>query len=122
MVEIAVRETDEVAALAETVGRPRYDRRLADKVLAAFNHAYAVGAHDVATTLRDLLASVEKKDPYSVQRRNGHQATQQADRWIAFVEARNRYRRAVQDVDGEPAALERALTEMKDAYRHWSAC
>jgi hypothetical protein len=121
MIEAAAHEPEDTIALTDTRGKPRYDRRLADKVLAAFNHAYAVGAHDVARSLRDVLAVVEAQDPFTVQRRHGHQATAQADHWIAFVEARNDYRRAAQDLDADAGAVERALVAMKDAYRRWSA-
>jgi hypothetical protein len=121
MIEAAVHEPEEAIALVDTQGKPRYDRRLADKVLAAFNHAYAVGAHDVARSLRDVLASVEAQDPFTVQRRHGHQATEQADHWVVFVEARNDYRRAAQDANTDAGTIERALAAMKDAYRRWSA-
>ncbi len=121
MIDIALRDPDAAALLGDGIGKPRYDRRLADKVLAAFNHAYAVGAHEVAASLRDVLASVEAQDPFTLQRRHGHQATEQADHWVAFVEARNRYRHAAQDIDADAVTVERALSAMKDAYRRWSA-
>jgi hypothetical protein len=121
MIEAAVQEPEDAIALAETLGKPLYDRRLADKVLAAFNHAYAVGAHEVARSLRDVLAVVEAQDPFTVQRRHGHQATTQADHWVAFVEARNVYRRAAQDASTDDGAIAHALAAMKDAYRRWSA-
>src|SRR5437870_13828910 len=73
MFEPAAQDPEDAIALAETRGKPQYDRRLADKVLAAFNHAYAVGAHDVARGLRDVLATVEAQDPFTLQRRQGHQ-------------------------------------------------
>ena len=122
MSQLAAHGSEDVALLTDLVGRPPYDRRLADKVLAAFNHAYAVGAHDVAATLRDVLASVEAADAVRyAARRSGRQATDQADRWVAFVEARNRYRLAVQDAAGDAGAVERAMADMKQAYRDWSA-
>ncbi len=122
MSQLAAHGSEDVALLTDLVGRPNYDRRLADKVLAAFNHAYAVGAHDVAATLRDVLASVEAADAVRyAARRTGRQATDQADRWVAFVEARNRYRQAVQDAAGDADAVERAMADMKQAYRNWSA-
>lgn len=121
MPQLAAHGSEDVALLTDLVGRPSYDRRLADKVLAAFNHAYAVGAHDVAATLRDVLASVEAADAVRHAQRRGRQATDQADRWVAFVEARNRYRLAVQDAAGDAGAVERAMADMKQAYRSWSA-
>ena len=121
MIEPAVQDPEDAIALADTRGKPHYDRRLADKVLAAFNHAYAVGAHDVARSLRDVLATVEAQDPFTMQRRQGNQATAQADHWVAFVEARNVYRSAAQDMGADAGTVERALAAMKDAYRRWSA-
>jgi hypothetical protein len=121
MMDAAAHDRDEATALADTVGKPRYDRRLTDKVLAAFNHAYAVGALEVARSLRDVLAAVEAQDPFTVQRRQGQQATAQADHWIVFCEARNLYRRASQDIGADAHTVERALAAMKDAYRRWSA-
>ena len=121
MMDVTPIDPEGATALADALGKPRYDRRLADKVLAAFNHAYAVGAREVAASLRSVLATVEAQDPFTVQRRHGHQATDQADHWIAFVEARNVYRRAAQDAGADAATVERALAAMKDAYRRWSA-
>ena len=43
--------------LDKATGLPRYIRRLTDKVLSAFNHAYAVGELEAAERLRDTLWS-----------------------------------------------------------------
>ena len=43
------------AELFGDVGAPDHDRRLSDKILAAFNHAYSVGETAIAEQLRVLL-------------------------------------------------------------------
>lgn len=108
-----------VAAIAaERFGAPRHDRRLTDKILAAFNHAYATGAVQTANHLKAVLAEVEEKERSRYARRNAT-ALSQADLWIAFVEARNRYN-SVSENGSESPAAEKALEAMKDAYRAWS--
>ena len=109
-----------VAALAtERTGAPRYDRRLSDKILAAFNHAYASGAVQTATRLKAVLAEVETSERDRHERRTCSAMTQ-ADLWIAFVEARNGYNALAAGKGVAPARLDDALARMKDAYRLWS--
>jgi hypothetical protein len=103
---------------AERLGTPNYDRRLTDKILAAFNHAYATGAVKTANHLKSVLAEVESQERARFTRRNST-AVGQADLWIAFVEARNRYNALAEDA-GAAAKAEEALAAMKDAYRAWS--
>ncbi len=97
----------------------RYNRRLSDILLAAFNHAYAVGERDIAGKLRIMLSEVEeRKRPYKTERRDAGPLSQ-ADLWVAFVEARDQYRRLCEaKPDGEPALA--ALEAMKESYRNWS--
>ena len=106
------------AMVSETFGAPSYDRRLTDKILAAFNHAYATGAVKTATHLKAVLAEVEVQERTKFTRRNSS-AVGQADLWMAFVEARNRYN-ALSEGGDAPAQAEAALAAMKDAYRAWS--
>ncbi|MDX1483793.1 MAG: hypothetical protein R3229_04860 [Alphaproteobacteria bacterium] len=103
----------------ETVGKPEFDRRLSDKILAAFNHAYASGAHKVAERLRTVLADVEKSERVEHDRRTTS-AVSQADLWVAFVEARNSYNDLVSRGDAPAEQVEIALNDMKDAYRLWA--
>ena len=97
----------------------KYNRRLSDILLAAFNHAYAVGERDIAGKLRAMLSEVEeRKRPYKTERRDAGPLSQ-ADLWVAFVEARDQYRRLCEaKPDGEPALA--ALEAMKESYRNWS--
>ena len=94
-------------------------RRLSDKVLAAFNHAYAIGEVEIADKLRGVLKQTEAKRPGG-DKRTRYDALRHADLWIAFVEARNRYRVVCEKTSAKPADLEAAMAEMKDAYRAWS--
>jgi hypothetical protein len=114
----AKRDASVAAIAAERFGAPRHDRRLTDKILAAFNHAYATGAVQTANHLKAVLAEVEDKERARYARRNAT-ALSQADLWIAFVEARNRYNSLCETGDGA-AGTEKALDAMKDAYRAWS--
>lgn len=115
--------TVKIAGLApdyESVnGSLEITRRLSDKVLAAFNHAYAIGEIEVAKKLRLVLKTTEAKRPKSDQRTR-YDAVVHADLWVAFVDARDSYRHLSQKKGAKPAALEDALVTMKDAYRAWS--
>ncbi len=106
------------ALAAERFGTPCYDRRLTDKILAAFTHAYAAGAHQTAARLKTLLAEVEATERSRHDRR-AVTALRQAELWVAFVEARDAYH-ALQEDGAGAAALSAALERMKDAYRLWS--
>lgn len=120
----AVRASDDSTdAIAQAVGVPRLNRRLGDKVLAAFNHAYAVGALEVANQLREILARLEADHADGdAERRQSATTLGRADLWMAFVEARNDYQ-AICDAgsSGTPAG-DTALSAMKRAYEAWMAC
>lgn len=94
-------------------------RRLSDKVLAAFNHAYAVGEVEIAEGLRSVLAKTEAKRPRG-DKRTRYDALSHADLWVGFVEARNAYRSLNDAKTSDPADVEDALAAMKNAYRAWS--
>lgn len=103
------------------MGLPNYNRRLTDKILAAFNHAYSVGEFDLAESLRELLIEAEKRGQQQFPGRRPNQAQEQADRWVEFVEARERYREAEQATDIDPETKAELLKEMRDSYQRWSA-
>ena len=94
-------------------------RRLSDKVLAAFNHAYATGELEVAAKLRAVLQITEARRPRG-DKRTGYDATAHADLWVGFVEARNTYRALCEKKGATEADLESAQEKMKIAYRAWS--
>lgn len=114
---------DEASAITADTGIPRYNRRLSDKILAAFNHAYAVGEIDIAARLREILARLDThhSERSDQRRRDGAIALSQADLWIEFVEARNDYRAACDSDSSDPIALDCMLEVMKGAYKRWSA-
>jgi hypothetical protein len=100
-------------------GKPQYDRRLSDKILAAFNHAYATGAHKVAERLRNVLVDVECVERQRNDRRSAS-AVSQADLWVSFIRARNGYNELLGQGDAPPEKVASALETMKDAYRVWA--
>jgi len=113
--------TDEafLGAVDKHYGVPEYGRRLSDKILAAVNHAYAVGERDVARQLRAILEEVERKfKNLGAKRREG--ALEDAERWTRFVDARDRYRTVSADSRFDPKEVGEALDEMKEAFRSWS--
>ena len=59
-------------------------RRLSDKVLAVFNHAYATGEREVAKKLRSVLQMTEAKRPKS-DKRTSYNAVEHADLWVGSV-------------------------------------
>ena len=104
----------------QTLGLAEDHRRLADMILAAFNHAYGIGSPEIADRLWALLAEVENRFAADkMGRASNMSAVHQAERWVEFVEARNRYREAL-DSPETGTRLEQAFLAMKAAYRRWS--
>ena len=108
-----------------SLGVPGFDRRLTDKILAAFNHAYAVGDLQVAQRLHAVLALAEDHERScllactGVERRGGG-ALDHADLWVAYVEARNSYQAVCQPGMPESDEARAAFAAMKQAYQRWS--
>jgi len=102
------------------LGVPEYNRRLTDKLLAAFNHAYAVGEREVAKQLHAVLAEVETGVRGFGRQRRADGALAGADRWSRFVDARDRYHEVSRDTRFDPEVVGEALVEMKEAFRSWS--
>jgi len=116
-------QSSAVEEIAAETGVPAHSRRLSDKVLAAFNHAYAVGEVEVAVKLREILAKLERERILTHSaRRPTSMALSQADLWVEFVEARNDYRAACADPSLDGVAVSQTLERMKEAYQRWSAC
>ncbi len=107
------------SAIIDDTGIPEHNRRLTDKVLAAFNHAYATGAREIADRLRSVLVEVDHRERSQHALRQ-QTAVGQADLWIDFVEARDAYNAALADQEGRAKALDDALEDMKKAYQRWS--
>ena len=104
----------------QTGQRPDVRRRLSDKILAAFSHAYAVGAYDIAAQLKAALAQNEGAGGAHMDMRKTYDPLGEAELWTGFIDARNRYRTACENNAGDHDVLAEALGIMKDAYRLWS--
>jgi hypothetical protein len=124
---VKVKFDEQPAALANALGMPQYMRRLSDKILAAFNHAYATGEYDIADKLwavlgeLDSLAEVDRRlnRPEALEQRRSD-ALGHAQRWVSFVEARNLYRAAMDSPAGRGPDIAEAMAAMKEAYRRWA--
>lgn len=100
-------------------GVPKYDRRLTDKILAAFNHAYSTGDSELARDLWQVLAKAEKAAAHKHSRRRPNQALDLAACWVTFVDARDRYRELSADPQSSTADASEAFRAMKNAYMDW---
>ena len=97
------------------------DRRLNDKVLAAFSHAYAAGEVELVARLRQILDDVVSDPRTPTQERRRDCPLERANRWVEFVDARNRYRAACNS-DAAPDGGDRSSIEaMKACYQRWCA-
>lgn len=94
-------------------------RRLSDKILAAFNHAYASGETEISNFLHRALEAHEAKYGAKQDRRSGFSPLGQADLWVRFVEARNHYKGISHKRGMKPAKVATALEAMKDTYKRW---
>ena len=97
----------------------KHNRRLTDILLAAFNHAYAVGERDIADKLRGLLEELDSRRYNGGEDRRRSDALSQAELWVAFVEARDRYRKLCDEKPDHNKTVS-ALEAMKESYRRWS--
>jgi len=104
------------------LGAPAHDRRLGDKILAAFNHAYGMGERQIASVLIEALIKTESRMLECGRERRGPGVLEQADAWVAFVDARNAYNTACARDGTEAGVAEAAFLRMKQAYRLWSEC
>jgi hypothetical protein len=112
--------SDDASEFFIDAGVPRYNRRLTDKILAAFNHAYAMGEVDLARALWDCLVTAERGGQHMLRRRP-NQALDLAAEWVAFVDARDRYREASRKPRANADEASRAFRTMRDAYQSWKA-
>jgi len=99
---------------------PKYDRRLSDKILAAFSHAYEVGERGLALQLRRVLEDAENAAAAANGDRRGSSALSQADRLVEFVDAREAYKQASARTPSDPEELDQTSRELLEAYRRWS--
>lgn len=103
-----------------SIGVPKYDRRLSDKILGALNHAYAEGEAVLAATLRKALVEAERIIAAESDLRIKPAALVQADLWAEFVDARDSFRRVSEQSAPESPEFEQARLDMTDSYMRWS--
>lgn len=104
--------------LAES-GSPLHDRRLTDKILAAFNHALALGYPEIAERLHVALELAEREGVKKHGERRGVTALDLAGLWRAFVGARDLYLRLQADAATTPDRRADALARMRERWRLW---
>ena len=110
-------------------GKPRFDRRLSDKILSAYNHAYAADEVELASKLRALLEEAENKEIAHCERAGGSvldvpvrrssNAVQQARLWARFVDARQGYVSLSIRAASSEAEVRDAFNAMQTSYARW---
>jgi hypothetical protein len=116
--------------VASQFGKPAFDRRLSDKILAAHNHAYAIGDVGLAAQLMAQLERTEDAEREAYRRKSsgsfGSYSPRQSSAvahgrlWQAYVDARNAYNTLNLQADAPSARVVRAATEMKRCYAKWA--
>lgn len=110
-----------VSDAISSMGEGLYSRRLTDKILSAFNQAYATGEFAVADILRQAMDEAIGRSEEVGGGRKTHPAVTQANLWVEFVNARNAYKSATDPLSGASSVMvDSAMDRMKDAYRNWS--
>ncbi len=111
-------------------GKPKFDRRLSDKILAACNHAYAADEVELANKLRVLLEEAEAKEISHCERpgasvldlpiRRNSNAVQQARLWTQFVDARQGYISLSIRANSSEDKVKTAFEGMRTSYARWT--
>lgn len=94
-------------------------RRLSDKILVAFNHAYASGEAEVAKKLKSVLRTSVNTSPFREMRKN-YDPMGTADLWEKFVDIRDEYRNVRKMTGDAGDRINELAEEMKQAYLQWS--
>jgi len=97
-----------------------FNRRLRDRILAAFDLAYSVGDAEIAGRLREALEMAERQPGGDKTERLGYDLPNPSSIWAQFVAARNEYEQACAGDGEDQDARSRAFEGMKEAYRRWS--
>ncbi len=110
-------------------GKPRFDRRLSDKILTAYNHAYACDELELASKLRSLLEEAEGKEIAHCERGGGSildmpvrrtsNAVRQARLWTQFVDARQGYVSLSIRSSSSEQQVREAFNAMQTSYARW---
>jgi hypothetical protein len=111
-------------------GKPKFDRRLSDKILAAYNHAYAADEVELANKLRVLLEEADGKEVAHCARpgtsvldmpiRRNSSAVQQARLWSQFVDARQGYISLSIRANSSADQVKAAFDGMRTSYARWA--
>ena len=103
----------QAADFTADLGEPRYSRRLSDKILAAFTHAYSLGRIDLADRLMDALRHCNEADDVN----RSDEALERAKLWMLFVQARNLYNEIKNSNGEESDEVHEALLAMNVVHR-----
>ena len=109
---------DGAALIAESA--PRFQRRLTDKILAAFTHAYALDEVELASALYACLVKAEGVTEDENQDRSENQSLGLAQYWIKLVDSKRRYEAILSNggVPEDPKAKD-MQTKMREAFAAW---
>ncbi len=111
-------------------GKSQFDRRLSDKVLSAYNHAYAADEVELANKLRVLLEEAESRETSHCERpgasvldmpiRRNSNAVRQARAWTQFVDARQGYISLSIRAKSSVEQVKAAYDGMRTSYARWT--
>lgn len=111
-------------------GRPKFDRRLSDKILAAYNHAYAIGELELADRIWNLLKRTEEKEAndfarwnakrFGTRRQRTSSALHQAALWKEYVDCRTKYQTITLRPEITAESAEEAKVALKHSYAMWT--
>ena len=111
-------------------GKSQFDRRLSDKVLSAYNHAYAADEVELANKLRVLLEEAESREISHCERpgasvldmpiRRNPNAVRQARLWTQFVDARQGYISLSIRAKSSAEQVKAAYDGMRTSYTRWT--
>lgn len=121
--------TDGVPAGEQRFGDPKFRRRLTDKILAAYNHAYGAGEADLAARLKSLLEEAESRELEWCERpggsvlakpiRRNSKAVHQARLWTRFVDSRRAFVALSIRRDSPQDRLRSAYLGMRNDFARW---
>lgn len=110
-------------------GKPHFDNRFSDKILAAHNHAYASGDTALADDFLKYLRRVEQAEvlrlnaatsgPFGGLVRRKSSAVGQAQLWRAYIDARGLCSLLAGRYDETSGEVVRATNAMKQCYAKW---
>lgn len=116
--------------IASQFGTPAFDRRLSDKILAAHNHAYAIGDVALAEALMAQLERSETAEREAYQRKSAgsfrfysprqSRSVKHGRLWRSYVDARNAFNVLNLQAGTPSGRLVRAEKEMQRRYAKWA--